>query len=111
MSKIKNKFRGLPCWIKGGITGALVFLVLWNFLFIIAYIFIIPQLWEFLFYIAYPIMHPIVKLMNIFFGACYTASSCFFRLPVIFILISAVEGFILGMATMCFQRFSKKILR
>ena len=102
------KYRNLPVWVKGGIRGAVFFLVVWNILFLLAYLFGILGLWDFLFYISYPIMSPIVKLTNILFGTCYSATRCFGRLPFIFILMTFVEGFIVGSVV---QYFKEKVIR
>jgi len=86
----------LPYWLKGGITGAVLFLIIWNILFLTAYFFVIQKLWDLLFYIAYPIFYPTVKFLNFLFGSCFSLQRCFSRLPVIFILSTLIEGFILG---------------
>lgn len=92
----KIAWNNLPCWLKGGITGAVLFLVIWNILFLIAYLFVIQKLWDLLFYIAYPIFYITVKSLNFLLGGCFSLQRCFSRLPVIFILSTLIEGFILG---------------
>jgi len=101
------KWKNLPVWVKGGIRGAVFFLAIWNILFLLAYLFGISGLWNFLFYIAYPTMSIIVKLTNVLFGTCYSATRCFSRLPLIFILMTFVEGFIVGSAV---QYFKEKVI-
>jgi|WetSurMetagenome_2_1015567.scaffolds.fasta_scaffold446634_2 hypothetical protein len=93
---LKSNWNRLHPLLKGGIIGSVLFFIIWNLAFLLAYVLILPGLWYVLFYVSYPTLQPTVHILNFLFGNCYSATRCYFRIPFIFVIGTLVEGFVLG---------------